>query len=99
MRAMAEILLADDDRTARASFKALLESEGFTVRTVRNGDEAVAGFQARRPDLVLLDVMMPKKNGIVACGEIRALDARVPVIFITAMPSDVSLVRGLGILH
>lgn len=93
---MAEILLADDDRTARASFKALLESEGFTVRTVRNGDEAVAGFQARRPDLVLLDVMMPKKNGIVACGEIRALDARVPVIFITAMPSDVSLVRGLG---
>ena len=97
MRGMAEILLADDERTARASLKALLEAEGFAVATARNGDEAVAGFQARRPDLVLLDVMMPKKNGLAACGEIRALDAQVPIVFITAMPSDVSLVRGLGL--
>ena len=64
MRAMSEILLADDDRTARASFRARLESEGFAVRAVRNGEEAVAEFRARRPDLVLLDVMMPKKNGL-----------------------------------
>lgn len=97
MRAMSEILLADDDRTARASFRALLESEGFAVRAVRNGEEAVAEFRARRPDLVLLDVMMPKKNGLAACGEIRALDSAVPILFFTAMPSDAALVRGLGL--
>ncbi len=97
MRAMSEILLADDDRTARASFRALLESEGFAVRAVRNGEEAVAEFRARRPDLVLLDVMMPKKNGLAACGEIRALDPAVPILFFTAMPSDAALVRGLGL--
>lgn len=93
---MAEILLADDDRVARAAFRALLEGEGFSVRLARDGEEAVAAFRARRPDLVLLDVMMPRKNGLAACGEMRALDARVPILFFTAMPSDVSLVRGLG---
>ena len=92
-----EVLLADDDRAARAAFRTLLESEGYRVRLARNGEEAVAAFQAARPDLVLLDVMMPKKNGLAACGEIRALDAQVPVVFFTAMPSDVSLVRGLGL--
>ena len=96
MQDMSEILLADDERAARASFKALLEAEGFAVRAVRNGEEAVAEFRARRPDLVLLDVMMPKKNGIAACGEIRALDPAVPILFFTAMPSDAALVRGLG---
>ncbi|MGN0855144.1 MAG: response regulator transcription factor [Kiritimatiellia bacterium] len=93
---MAEILLADDDRVARTSFRNLLESEGFVVRLARNGEEAVADFRAHRPNLVLLDVMMPKKNGLAACMEIRELDGQIPIIFFTAMPSDVSLVRGLG---
>lgn len=93
---MAEILLADDDRLARTSFKGLLESEGLSVRLAKNGEEAVAAFRAQHPDLVLLDVMMPKKNGIAACAEIRAMDPLTPIIFFTAMPSDVSLVRGLG---
>lgn len=93
---MAEILLADDDRAARNSFKALLESEGHVVTLAKNGEEVVACFQAHRPDLVLLDVMMPKQNGIVTCAALREMDALVPIIFFTAMPSDVSLVRGLG---
>lgn len=94
---MAKILLVDDDRTARAAFRALLESEGHEVCLAKNGEEAVSAFGAAHPDLVLLDVMMPKKNGLVTCSELRARDAHVPIIFITAMPSDVSLVRGLGL--
>ena len=54
-----EILLADDERAFRSGMKLLLESEGFSVRTARDGDEAVRRFAERRPDLVLLDVMMP----------------------------------------
>lgn len=94
---MEEILIVDDEATVRKSFAALFVSEGYAVRTARDGVDALAKFSERRPDLVLLDVMMPKKNGIAACEEIRKADPLVPILFFTAMPSDVSLVRGLGL--
>lgn len=92
-----EILLADDERTFRGGMKLLLESEGFAVRTARDGEEAVRKFAERRPDLVLLDVMMPKKNGFCACEEIRGVDRRVPVVFLTAKDAEVDQVRALGL--
>lgn len=97
MALRAEILIADDEATARRGFRALFEGEGYEVRTARDGDEAVAKFRERRPDAVLLDVMMPKTNGIVACTEIRKSDPLVPILFFTAMPSDVGAVRALGL--
>ena len=97
MALRAEILIADDEATARRGFRALFEGEGYEVRTARDGDEAVAKFRERRPDAVLLDVMMPKTNGIVACTEIRKADPFVPILFFTAMPSDVGAVRALGL--
>jgi DNA-binding response OmpR family regulator len=66
------------------------------VRTARNGEEAVAMFAERRPDLVLLDVMMPRMSGTAACAAIRGSDPLVPILFFTAMPSDVGAVRALG---
>ncbi|MBR1920964.1 MAG: response regulator, partial [Kiritimatiellae bacterium] len=93
---MSEILLADDDRAVRRGYRALFEDEGYAVRTARNGDEALALFAERRPDLVLLDVMMPRKNGIAVCREIRRVDEAVPILFVTAAPSEAGLVRGLG---
>ena len=97
MALRAEILIADDEATARRGCRALFEGEGYEVRTARDGDEAVAKFRERRPDAVLLDVMMPKTNGIVACAEIRKSDPLVPILFFTAMPSDVGAVRALGL--
>ena len=94
---MGEILLADDDPIARRGYRALLEGEGHSVRVARDGEDAVAKFAERRPDLVLLDVMMPRMNGIAACTEIRKSDPLVPILFFTAMPSEAGLVRGLGL--
>lgn len=91
-----EILIVDDDVAVRKSYRLLFEGEGYAVRTARNGEEGLRLLSERRPALVLLDVMMPKTNGIAVCQEIRRTDPRLPVLFFTALPSDVSLVRGLG---
>lgn len=92
----AEILIVDDDVAVRKSYRLLFEGEGYAVRTARNGEEALRLLAERTPNLILLDVMMPKTNGIAVCQEIRRSDPLVPILFFTAMPSDVSLVRGLG---
>ena len=91
-----KILLVDDERTMRYCFQRLLEEEGYLVETAKDGDEALRKFGACKPDLVLLDVMMPKKNGLATCVALRDLDAIVPIIFFTAAPSEITLVRGLG---
>ena len=93
---MARILLADDEAAVRRAFKTLFESEGHSVRAARDGEEALALFDEEKPDIVLLDVMMPKKNGIAACREIRERDKLVPVLFFTAAPDDAALVRAFG---
>ncbi len=92
-----EVLIAEDEPSARRGFRALFEGEGYAVRTARDGEDALAKFNERRPDAVLLDVMMPKMNGIAACAEIRKSDSLVPILFFTAMPSDVGAVRALGL--
>lgn len=93
---MAEILIVDDERAIRNAIGAMLKAEGFAVSTARNGDEALEKFSERRPDLVLLDVMMPGKNGIQTCEEMRRADPIVPVIFLSAVPSDATKVRAFG---
>ena len=97
MASRAEILIAEDEPSARRGFRALFEGEGYAVRIARDGEEALAKFREHRPDAVLLDVMMPKMNGIAACSEIRKSDPLVPILFFTAMPSDVGAVRALGL--
>ena len=97
MASRAEILITDDEAAARRGFRALFEGEGYAVRTARDGEEALAKFRESRPDAILLDVMMPKMNGIIACAEIRRSDPLVPILFFTAMPSDVGAVRALGL--
>ena len=94
---MASILLADDERIVRDGLRALLAEAGHVVWTARDGDEAVRKFDARRPDLVILDVMMPRADGFAACRGIRSLDRRVPVLFLTAKDGEADQVRGLGL--
>lgn len=92
-----EILVVDDERSIRDGLKAVLTAEGFSARTARDGEDALAKFSERRPDLVLLDVMMPKMNGFAVCEAIRAQDRVVPVVFLTAKDSDADQVRAFGL--
>ena len=94
---MAEILVVDDERVLRDGIKAVLSGEGFEVRTARDGEEALRKIAEKRPDLVLLDVMMPKMNGFKCCGRIRETDRILPVIFLTAKDAEADQVRGIGL--
>ena len=94
---MAEILIVDDERLIREGLKALLSGEGFAVRTARDGDDALGKIAERKPDLVLLDVMMPRMNGFLACEAIRREDNLLPVLFLTAKDSEADQVRGIGL--
>lgn len=93
----AEILLAEDEPAIREGLAALLESEGYAVRAVADGRAALEAFRARRPDLLLLDVMMPGRNGYGVCAEVRAVDPRVPVLFLTAKDGVADELRGLSL--
>jgi DNA-binding response OmpR family regulator len=94
---MAYILVAEDDKTLRDGLQVALESEGYETRVCADGEEALAAFAERCPDLVLLDIMMPRRGGFEVCAEIRCLDAAVPVIFLTAKTAEADQVFGLGL--
>ena len=94
---MSEILIVDDEAPLRKALSAQLAAEGYSVRQARNGDEALAKFAEKVPDLVLLDIDMPKKNGFRVCEEIRAIDPRVPVVFFTGKDSEVNDLKAMGV--
>lgn len=94
---MQQILIVDDERSIRVGLKALLEGEGYAVRLARDGDEALAQVAEARPDLLLLDVMMPKKNGFRTCAEIRNRDASLPIVFLTALDGEADEIRAMGL--
>jgi DNA-binding response OmpR family regulator len=86
-----KILVADDEASIREILSIQLARMGYEVVLAGDGAEAVAAYEAEKPDLILLDVMMPRLNGLDACQKIRALEKksgrRVPVIFLTARDS------------
>ena len=92
----ATILFADDDRIIRASIVGVLQHAGYHVVVAKDGAEAVKLHQQERPDLILLDVGMPKKNGREACEDIRRSDSDVPILFYTAFDEDADQIVGLG---
>ena len=94
---MDEILIVDDERVLREGLKKALEAEGYAVRTARDGEQALKMIAEKRPDLVLLDVMMPKMNGFRCCEEIRKTDELLPIIFLTVKDTETDQVRGIGL--
>src|SRR4051794_22122904 len=90
------ILVVDDEQSYRDALSIALQREGFLVETAADGPEAIARFDAARPALVLLDVMLPKISGIDVCRELRAR-SRVPIIMVTARNSEIDAVVGLEI--
>ena len=90
-----EILLVDDERTIRDSLSRLLREAGFSVRVAANGAAGVEAFRERRPDLVLLDVMMPGMDGYAVCEAMRCADRETPIVFLSALDAEDDQIRGL----
>ena len=88
------ILVVDDEATLRETVVDALEAEGFKVSAAADGREALARFRAERPDLVLLDLMLPEMSGIEVCRIIRA-ESGVPIVMLTAKDSELDKVVGL----
>jgi two-component system response regulator MprA len=89
-----QILVADDDAMIAASIRRALVYEGYAVVVAADGAEALGAARDHRPDLVILDVMMPKLDGIEVCRRIRA-DGEVPVLMLTAKDTVADRVLGL----
>jgi DNA-binding response OmpR family regulator len=89
------LLFADDDPITLDSLRAAVEPEGFTTLLASNGAEALAQWEAHHPDLLCLDIMMPKLDGYEVCRRIRAVDPRVPLLFLSAKSEEIDVVVGL----
>jgi two-component system response regulator RegX3 len=92
----ATILVVEDEDSFVDALTVGLRREGFRVQVARDGAEALDLFDSVRPDLVLLDVMLPKVSGIDVCREIRG-KSRVPIIMVTAKGSEIDTVVGLEV--
>jgi len=91
------VLIADDEANIVASLEFLMEQAGFEVRIATNGREALEVAQSFVPDLVLLDVMMPEKNGYEVCQSLRqdAALAQVKIVMLSAKGRDIEVAKGL----
>lgn len=89
-----KILIADDDANVHQSLNAYFKREGYQVFSAYDGDEAVVLAQASQPDMILLDIMMPKKDGLTVCREIRR-ESNVPIIMLTAKTEEFDKLLGL----
>ena len=91
-------LLVDDDADVRLVARAALRRAGFTVAVVTNGAAALEAVQSVRPDVILLDWMMPDMDGPEACRRLKADPAlaAIPVIFLTARSQQAEIARGLA---
>jgi len=93
---MTRILAVDDEPLYQHLYKVNLEKEGYDVVTASNGEDALDMVTSRHPDLVILDVMMPKLDGITTCERIRQF-SNVPIIIVTARGEENDRVRGLNV--
>ena len=96
MNTKARVLVVDDESSYREALRVALRAEGFLVDVAADGDDALVKFKASKPDLVLLDVMLPQLSGLDVCRLIRAHDD-TPVIMVSARHAEIDTVVGLEI--
>ena len=89
-----KILVVDDEKLLVKGIKFNLENEGYTVDACYDGEEAVAAARTGGYDLIILDLMMPKKDGFTLAQEIRQSNAEVPIIFLTAKTLKEDILEG-----
>src|SRR6201988_1041515 len=95
MRAMrGRVLVVDDDPALAEMLGIVLRGEGFEPSFVADGDRALVGFRETKPDVVLLDIMLPGQDGLDVCRAIRA-ESGVPIVMLTAKSDTIDVVLGL----
>jgi DNA-binding response OmpR family regulator len=92
---MKRVLVAEDDPDLALGLKNNLEIEGYEVRVARDGDEALASALQWRPDLLILDLVMPKLDGMRVLRSLRERDTKIAVLVLTARGEEADKVRGL----
>ena len=90
-----KLLVIDDEMNICELLKTYFENEGYDVKTACDGVEGVSYFKLYEPDLVLLDIMMPNKDGFQVCREIREISPNKPIIFVSAKDDSFDKVLGL----
>ncbi|CAQ04505.1 response regulator transcription factor [Corynebacterium urealyticum] len=90
-----KILVVDDDPAVRESLRRSLIFNGYSIVLAADGEEALAKVQSERPDMVILDVMMPKLDGLEVCRELRSQGEDTPILLLTARDSVSERVAGL----
>jgi len=91
------ILIAEDDPLTLDALAACLEQEGFETLQARNGQEALHHWKEGKPQLLCLDIMMPRIDGFEVCRRVRKTDGRVPILFLSAKNEEADVIAGLGI--
>jgi DNA-binding response OmpR family regulator len=92
---MKRILVIEDEPQMLLGLRDNLELEGYEVQTASDGDEGISKAGAFNPDLVILDVMLPKKNGFDVCRELRSRSTTLPIVMLTARSAETDKVLGL----
>ena len=93
----ARILVVEDDAAILSGIVDLLEGEDFSVSSARDGAKAMRLYRDKKPDLVLLDIMIPEKSGYEVCKEIRREDSHIPILMLTTKGEEIDKVVGLEI--
>jgi len=91
-----KIVIADDEADITRIVQKMLEVEGFTVWAANDGQAALDLYHREKPDLLILDVAMPVKNGVEVCDEIRREDGRVLILMLTGQKKEGDKVTGLS---
>jgi DNA-binding response OmpR family regulator len=92
---MARILIGEDETAMASGLRDNLEFEGYEVTVTADGEAALKAAQVQSPDLVLLDIMMPKLNGLEVCRRLREAGLMIPILMLTAKSQEIDIVRGL----
>ena len=93
------VLIVDDEPNILLSVEFLMQREGHEVLTASDGQEALDQLASSRPDLMILDVMMPRKNGFEVCAEVRANPAfsDMPILMLTAKGREAEMHKGISL--
>jgi DNA-binding response OmpR family regulator len=94
-----KVLIADDEENIVTALEFLLQRRGYETRVAKNGDEALSEIESFGPDLVLLDIMMPRKSGYEVCQRVRARPEwrHIKIIMLSAKGRDVEVSKGVSL--
>jgi DNA-binding response OmpR family regulator len=92
------VLIVDDEPNIVTSIEFLMRQRGYETRVARDGDEALSEVESFRPDLVLLDVMLPRRSGFEVCQKLRARGwADLKIVMLTAKGRDIEIEKGMAL--